>query len=480
FPTPPDEFDFLGAVYQTLSSEGAKNRAGSYYTPRQIAANAAKNWDFSGGATFLDPCCGGGAYLLALNGAAPSQIFGIERDPTAAFIARINLALKFPDAPEPPQIFAFDFLRECATFARTGSLSPSAQILARRFDYIATNPPWGAASADVAPAEIVSRETFSSFFVYAARLLKPGGTARFLLPEAALNVAAHQDLRRFLLETGRVVAVERVREKFAGVTTACVEIEFQNAPPAPRVIFRENGVAKSAPIEAFRVAPTCVFAALDDLDLQIIRRAKTLQKYDLHASRWGMGIVTGDNKSTLKDAPGPGLEPIYTGREVGRYALAPPRKFLRFDRSRLQQAAPDEFYRAPEKLAYRFISNRLIFAYDDGGSLFLNSANLLEPRVPGTSVKTALALLNSELFNYLRAKTFGGVKILKSELLELPFPEISPADDDALSRLVDRARVGDVAADAEIQRRIFRIFQLTPPEIARVASENARRALRRN
>ena len=45
-----------------------------------------ENLDFSNGQTFLDPCCGSGAFLLTIDNVKPSQLFGIDIDPIAVFI----------------------------------------------------------------------------------------------------------------------------------------------------------------------------------------------------------------------------------------------------------------------------------------------------------------------------------------------------------------------------------------------------------
>ena len=66
---------------------------------------------------------------------------------------------------------------------------------------------------------------------------------------------------------------------------------------------------------------------------------------------------------------------------MDHYLFRAPAAFIRFDPDRFQQAAPERKYRAPEKLVYRFISKKLIVAYDDRGRLTLNSANILIPRV---------------------------------------------------------------------------------------------------
>ena len=140
--------------------------------------------------------------------------------------------------------------------------------------------------------------------------------------------------------------------------------------------------------------------------------------------------------------------------------------FIRYDRRELQQTAPEEFYRAPEKLVYKFISNKLVFAYDNSGVLFLNSANILIPEIPGMSIKTVLAFLNSEVFAYLRKMSSPGVKVLKGELTGLPFPEIPVAENRILEALVDKILAGEDAA--AVNERISRIFALTAEQIAHI------------
>ncbi len=100
--------------------------------------------------------------------------------------------------------------------------------------------------------------------------------------------------------------------------------------------------------------------------------------------------------------------------------MKPATKYLRYDRNALQQVAPDAIYRAPEKLVYKFISDKLVFAYDASGSLFLNSANILVPAIPSMSAKAVMAFLNSTLFQFVYAKLFGKVRTRKENLIELP------------------------------------------------------------
>jgi hypothetical protein len=181
----------------------------------------------------------------------------------------------------------------------------------------------------------------------------------------------------------------------------------------------------------------------------------------LKDSIWALGVITGDNKNKVKSRKGRGMEPIYTGKEIESYTLKQPRKFIKYKRTDYQQVAKDEIYRADEKLVYKFISKNLVFAYDNSKSLFLNSANILIPKIHGMSIKTVLAFLNSELFKFLYKSLFGEIKILKGNLLELPFPEISPETDKKLTKLVDEVLKGNKEAINDIDDLIYSIYSIT-------------------
>lgn len=206
------------------------------------------------------------------------------------------------------------------------------------------------------------------------------------------------------------------------------------------------------------------------MDTEIVNLCKTAGKYNLEGSIWALGVVTGDNKGKLKSSPSPELEAIYTGKEIIPYGLKSPNNYIFYDRKTFQQVAKEEYYRAPEKLVYKFISNKLVFAYDDKQRLFLNSANILIPKIPGMNIKTVMALLNSDLFSFLYQKMFGEVKILKGNLLQLPFPEISTEQDSRISVLVDSI-ISGCADDVELlQSEIYLLFNLSNEQIKHIRS----------
>lgn len=458
---PTNEFDILGLIYQSYLQEGKKNIIGSYYTPQKIVYNMTKDFDLSNGALFFDPCCGSGAFLLTVSANEPNQIFGVDKDKVAVLISKINLLLKYKDKEFFPQVYCIDFLMD-------RSIMQQHPIFEKKFDYIATNPPWGAVNSKSNIYAITSKETFSYFFVKAFEQLKENGTIKFLFPEAILNVKVHKDIRQFILDHAGLVSITIYDDRFSGVTTKYIDIECGNG--AYKNSFNVYTGSKKRTVEMKTVQETenLVFNLLSDYDLSIIKLVKSIGKYSLQNSIWALGIVTGDNKSKLFSEYHDGMERIYTGKEIQPYVLRPAKNYILYDRANLQQVAKEEIYRAPEKLVYKFISNKLVFAYDNSASLFLNSANILIPNIPSMSSKSVMAFLNSSLFQFMYIKLFGEVKILKGNLIELPFPELSATDNAKITSLVDELLGGNSAKREEIENYIFSFYGLTNEQITHV------------
>lgn len=460
---PTDEFDILGLIYQSFLQEGKKNIIGSYYTPQKIAYNITKGFNFSNGETFLDPCCGSGAFLLTVTAKNPNQIYGIDNDRVAVLIAKINMLVKYKGIEFIPQIYCLDFLMGYSI------IQPNF-IFKKDFDYIVTNPPWGAMDDYDNILAITSKESFSYFFVKAFEQLKKNGTIRFLFPEAILNVKIHKDIREFILNKARLVSITTYDDMFSGVTTKYVDIECGKGANKNQFYVYTGDKKRIVDIKTVYETKNLIFNLLSDYDLSIIRIVKRKGKHTLLNSTWALGVVTGDNKGKLFSECFYGMEKIYTGKEIQPYILQPAKNYILYDRAKLQQVAKEEIYRAPEKLVYKFISNKLVFAYDDSASLFLNSANILIPNIPSMSTKAVMSFLNSTLFQFMYIRLFGEVKVLKGNLIELPFPEISQTDNEILTSLVDEVLSGDITKREAIESYIYSIYSLTEKQITYVRS----------
>jgi site-specific DNA-methyltransferase (adenine-specific) len=138
-------------------------------------------------------------------------------------------------------------------------------------------------------------------------------------------------------------------------------------------------------------------------------------------ARWGLGIVTGNNKKFVNTYPEDNHLPVFKGSEIQAGQLLSPKSFIPNDLTQYQQVASPDLYFAPEKLIYRFISSNLVFHHDTEGKLFLNSANMLIlDNNAGISHADLAWLFNTKLMNWIFRQVFDTYKVLRSDLEALP------------------------------------------------------------
>ena len=429
----------LGELYQALSCVGRRAQGGTYYTPTTLVDESLS---FGRGAKrYLDPCCGSGHYLVraaAVLGMDAEQIYGIDCDPIAVELARINLLLAFPGEEFTPRVYHGNALSGRILRAEYGT-----------FDFVATNPPWGGAVSE-------GEESFSLFIQQSLRFLNVGGRMSFLLPEAVLNIAVHAPLRRKLLETCRIDTVALLGRRFPGVFTPVVRLDAVRtpAPEGHRItILHESGREERAQLRVAERADCAIETGVTPEEREVVDKILRQKMMTLAGNAdWALGIVTGDNARLLTSGPEPGAEPILRGCDIRPEGLSEPHCYLL--PGKLQQSAPFPVYRTVPKLVYRFIATRPVCAVDWKGRLTLNSANVLIPRLPAWPVELVARYLNSRLVGFLYVKRFGTCKILRKDLETVPFPSLSAAETSALLRM----------DDMEFEARLLQFFGLTETE----------------
>lgn len=451
---PQDEIDLLGNSYQYLLPKSERLTQGIYYTNRILANDLLKGFSFKNGEILFDPSCGSGSFLLNAPIESPDQIYGIDIDPISVMIARFNYFLKYPEAPAP-NIYCADFFE----WYRDN--------LDKRFDYIIENPPYGATlNTDHMPENHVkSGESFSYFIELSYNLLKHNGEARFLLPEAVTNVKRHADIRKYILEEMNLTQLKRYSTKFPGVLSPIVMLGFKRCKQTVYVSYSNGVEGYDINKEVFRELKFNYFSPLSEIDIAILNKVMKKHKNDLKDSIFALGVVTGNNQRKLQDYKTAGAEPIYSGKDVNKYRMSLPKKYIKYVRDELQQVAPEEYYRAPQKLIYKTISKKLVFALDETKTLSVNSANILIPRIPGVSIKSVLGFLNSDLYTYLNLKLFGEIKISKINLQNMPFPALTKAEDRQLTAAVDDILNGKKLDDQEVQSFVNEYFGLSSAQI---------------
>jgi hypothetical protein len=256
---------------------------------------------------------------------------------------------------------------------------------------------------------------------------------------------------------------------FARVFTPIIRLDLINAP-APdgwEVTVTDGGKEYRVPQRRFAVnANTAFDIAVTPRDEEIMAKIFSVPHQTLAGNaEWALGIVTGDNGRFVLETPCRGSEPILRGRDVFKYAPRAARSHIVFRPGDFQQVAPERLFRAPEKLIYRFVSEQLVFAYDDRGMLTLNSANILIPHIPGCSIKCVMAFLNSRVFQYIFFKRFQTRKVLRGDLESLPFPRLGPEEASAIERQVELCMGGDYLPADDLDWMMYKAFGLDDVEI---------------
>ena len=464
----PDQPNITGIIYQSILAEGKKSKLGSYYTPDRIAASIAERMHHRG-RLFLDPCCGTGQFLLAFakKYGTTENLWGIDIDPVAVNLAKINLMLMFPEKDELPKIFCNDSLinyNERLLFEDIDSLP--------EFDVIATNPPWGSHYKKDERArlawyypEVTSGESFSCFLVKSARMLKENGALCFILPEAVMNVRMHSDIRRFMLNSCSVARIEYCSRLFKNVFSPAVIVDIETkGRTGPIEVFWKDDRYCLDP-ERFRKNRDMIFDInLGPDDEAIIKKIYSIEHVTLaDNATWALGIVTGNNDRFISTNREEFFEPVIKGKDIEPFRILQGDSFIKFEPEKFQQCAPEDVYRCGEKLIYRYISNSLIFARDCSGSLTLNSANIVIPRIPGVPMKYITGLFNSGLYQFIFRKRFNSLKVLRSHIEELPVPVLHAWEMKNFLKAVDRVEQGGPMD--ELDDMVCRLFRLDDSDI---------------
>lgn len=415
FDYPDNEIDFIGAVYESLRSISDKSANGAYFTPAFVCENIS----VSDNSSVLDPCAGTGTMLLKIltKNHNPKNIYLRDIDETALKIAVINFVLHFNSCKAMVNIAVCDIL---IPFKKSQ----------KRFDYIISNPPYGARFTQIRKAELRynfpelnTAESFSIALLQAHKMLKSSGKLIFILPDSFLYVGGHYNIRKQIFTERRDVSIQNFGKAFKGVLSSVIRLETGPGTGIVTVNNNENAVSfthKQISENFFR--PLNVKS---ETERDILTKMLNCNSFTLKGKcTFGLGVVTGNNKKHLVPAVNimeKGYEPIYTGRELQPCRFTTPRFYISTNHAQLQQVAPKEQYRS-DKICYRFISDSVVTVFDESGSLILNSLNQFIVNDPEISPKALSAFLNSEPVTFIYRKLFKSNKLLKHHIESIPVP----------------------------------------------------------
>ena len=436
--------DSLGFVYISLQDIGQRKSSGAYYTPEKVV-NELIDRLYENDAnlktkTICDPCCGTGNFLLSLGvkGIDYSNLYGQDIDPISVFLSRINIVLM------APEMSALD-IRSRIIVGNT-----YFETFTQKFDVVVGNPPWGSDFSEedalrcrrfFKTAVGKNIESYDLVVEKALSMLDHKGVLAFVLPEAILSVAAHDTVRRLIIDSCSFRFISYLGNVFSGVQ--CPSIILGITPDDKKTVV---GCKVSTRNDTFVISKPRAFSDgtlslnVSDEENQCLDAISNIKNatYLKGKAKFALGIVTGNNKEYISTEKSDDNEIILKGSDIQRYGMTPSGNYIRFVPESFQQVAPVEMYRAKEKLLYRFISEVPVFTYDDRQTLSLNSCNIVIPDIDGLEMKYILAILNSSVAAYFISKKFNSVKLLRSHIEQMPIPVVPMDVQVSIIKKVDR------------------------------------------
>jgi len=410
----------LALRYEEALSDSYRNKEGIYYTPPNVVACFFHYLpkDCSN-LSFCDPCCGSGNFIIAAieYGIPPENIYGYDIDPFAVEVTKKRIFEL--TGYKTDNIQYRDFLES------------SLQNNKIHFDIIFTNPPWGK-KIKKSQKELYARstgadkstDTSSLFFFECLSRLTDDGYLGFLLQDAFFNISSYEDARKKALEF-QIISIIDFGRPFKGLLTKAKGIIINNTKPIKEHIIQCSDISifHSRLQSSFLKNPKFILnSSASKEESDTVSHLYKLPHTTLYnQARWGLGIVTGNNKKFIQNTPRKNYVPAYKGLDIKECGISEPTSYIPDNLSLYQQVAPMSLYQAREKLIYKFISSKLVFFCDNKQRYLLNSANMLIPYEDFPLNQRQLKqILNSKVINWLFRTVFDTHKVLRSDLEILP------------------------------------------------------------
>ncbi|HRQ21974.1 MAG TPA: N-6 DNA methylase [Anaerolineales bacterium] len=266
------DLDTKGVAFEQFMDGFFKGDFGQYFTPREVIAFAVEMLAPTHTDLILDPACGSGGFLLyALDAIrreageyydegtteydrhwhdfAQKRLFGIELNDSIARVAKMNMIVHDDGHTN---VISLDSLQDIERIT-----AENKGFAFNRFDYIFTNPPFGAVVKKTEKPYLdkfdldydwkdgerkgkskASVKTEILFLERCHQFLKPEGKMAIVLPDGILTNSSLQYVRDWLLEHYRLLAVVSLPQFAfahygAGVKASLVFLQKRKAGETP-------------------------------------------------------------------------------------------------------------------------------------------------------------------------------------------------------------------------------------------------------
>jgi len=462
-----EDGDLIGYIYQQLKCSLSKKKTGQFFTPPAIAdyitMKAFENIDNPLCSKILDPACGSGQFLMFAflhlkklylkNGFTEedaneyiiaNNIYGFDIDPISIEIAKYNLSslANIKDISKI-NIKLQDFLFKDEMNLISDNLDKNI------YSHVIGNPPWG---SKFSPDEkkyfknnyYSAKSGVNSFTLFLERsqdFISPNGTIAFQIPEAYLNIKAHQNSRHDMLSKFNIDNIALWGDQFKNVYAPSISFIIRNENNHEErnsnitAITKASGgntttntlIPQNYYLNTFQNIFSISYSKLSvSLSEQIHNEDCT---YLHNRAAFFLGIVTGNNEGHLKQMYSEThRDPILVGSDLKPYQINHSQHYFSYNPESLQQVAPQKYYLTQNKILYKFIGKRLTFALDRDGLYSLNNINGFIPLMHEINPESLISILNSSLMQYYYENTFFTLKVLRGNLERLPIKRITKSN----------------------------------------------------
>lgn len=215
-------FEEKSFIYEKSLDDDFKKNNGIFYTDSELASAMVDFLDIPQDATIIDPCCGTGSFIDALQNKGYAEVYGCDFDEKTVRKCRV--------------LTKSNKIRKVDTLGLEGK-DTLKKINHDKFDYVVGNPPYAPLSKDVsinASSQFVKmvRDSGSNLFIAAIyrsfELVKENGIISFIIPKNLLHISSYSELRKKLLKEKTILSIIELGIHFKTVRGEQVILTMKN------------------------------------------------------------------------------------------------------------------------------------------------------------------------------------------------------------------------------------------------------------
>lgn len=304
------------------------------------------------------------------------------------------------------------------------------------FDIVIGNPPYHQLSKDNS-AQVFYKNylknryktsggrlnTFIFFTHLGIELLKKNGIISFIIPNTILTQEYYKETRKYILdktELKQVVSYEELPFENAvveNISFVAIKKTLDNYPILHFTSDINNVKFDISKWKAeFYKTETLSFNFRSNSLTEIINR-DSVELSSICAINQAIALKGDKLLSVRKENPNKEYYRLLDGRNIDKYQIKWIDTFLDYDLNKIHSCKTKDIFLSKEKLFFRRVSNKLVFAYDNEQFFALNTlvvVNLKESLY--FKLKYLLGVLNSRLINYYYVNKHKSTKIVFSEI----------------------------------------------------------------